>query len=311
MCYQRPMRTRGFTLIELLVVIAIIAILVALLLPAVQQAREAARRNSCKNNLKQIGVALHNYHDTHGIFPINWLTDFDPNNNTPEISWVALTLPYVEQSALYDTINFNTDLSDANNDAASKTVLPAFLCPSDATNNRGTLGNRSNSGGTRAVLNYKTVAGSNWGWGDHNHGCTSCKRNGNGQTNGLDAGNGFMCRDAGNRDSAPVTQMRDITDGTSNTVVVGECLPFACNHSWWWWPNATTATSGVPLNYYYPPGKYPDTDWPRNYSFASEHSGGGQFLMGDGAVRFVNENVDINVYRGLATISGGETTSLD
>src|SRR6056297_544562 len=126
-------RRAGFTLIELLVVIAIIAILVALLLPAVQQAREAARRSSCKNNLKQLGLALHNYHDTHGMFPINWGTGYDGTTNptsSVQFSWMTYILPYIEESALYDTINFNEALDDPNNNAAASTVIDTYLCPS-------------------------------------------------------------------------------------------------------------------------------------------------------------------------------------
>src|SRR6056297_4055498 len=129
----KPTLKRGFTLIELLVVIAIIAVLVALLLPAVQQAREAARRSSCKNNLKQLGLALHNYHDTHGMFPINWGTGYDGTTNPTssiQFSWMTYILPYIEESALYDTINFNEALDDPNNNAAASTVIDTYLCPS-------------------------------------------------------------------------------------------------------------------------------------------------------------------------------------
>ncbi len=307
------LRRRAFTLIELLVVIAIIAILVALLLPAVQQAREAARRSTCKNNLKQLGLALHNYHDTHNMFPINWMgLDYTTNNGTPSFSWVTYILPYIEQGALYDTINFNLDLIDPNNLAASLQPIPALLCPTDPLNNKGVLGSRANSAtGTHAVSNYKACAGSNWAWGGFNVSCASCRRN-PGSNNGLDAGNGFIARNTGrNSSSQAPTLMKDITDGTSNTFAVGECLPAACTHAWWWWPNGTTASCGVPLNYYYPPGKFSAGSWDSNYNFASEHKGGAQFVMTDGAVRFVSENVDTNIYRGLATISGSESVSLD
>ena len=122
-------RSRGFTLIELLVVIAIIAILVALLLPAVQQAREAARRNSCKNNLKQLGLAMHNYHDTHKVFP--YASTYGINSRH---TWVEFIFPFVEQSALYDQINFN----EQNNNAASgnkalfeNKFFPFLQCPTN------------------------------------------------------------------------------------------------------------------------------------------------------------------------------------
>ncbi len=311
-----PSRRTAFTLIELLVVIAIIAILVALLLPAVQQAREAARRSSCKNNLKQLGLALHNYHDTHNMFPINWGVDYNPNSGLPSFSWIVYTLPFIEQGALYDRIDFRLDLFDPENDAPSSNaavstqVIRTLLCPSDPLTVDGMLGGRGNGGGTRAVSNYKACAGSNWNAGSFIVSCPTCRRNTN-SNNGLDAGNGFICRQTGRGANAPPTLMKDITDGTSNTFAVGECLPGAVDLAWWWWFNASTATCGVPLNHYYPPGTFPLNDWPNNYSFASEHRGGAQFAMVDGSVRFVSENVDLGIYRGLATISGGETVSLD
>ena len=130
-------RRHGFTLIELLVVIAIIATLVAILLPAVQQAREAARRSTCKNNLKQLGIAIHNYHDTHNIFPranFNSRAATTGATNYSYYGWSAQTmlLPFVEQAALYDTINFNLPAyPDATNDTAKRAIIPGYLCPSD------------------------------------------------------------------------------------------------------------------------------------------------------------------------------------
>ncbi|WP_315860592.1 DUF1559 family PulG-like putative transporter [Rubinisphaera margarita] len=304
-------RRSAFTLIELLVVIAIIAILVALLLPAVQQAREAARRSSCKNNLKQLGLALHNYHDTHSMFPINWTVNHNFNEGTQEgFSWMAYVLPFMEQGPLYDTINFDVDLADAGNNAAAQTAIATYLCPSDPLKQNGLLPNRANApsaGTSYGVNNYKAVAGSNWNWGDHTGVvCVTCRRNPN-QPNGLDGPNGLIGRRTGYHSASPVTLMKDVTDGTSNTLAIGEALPGGSNHTWWWNPNATTATAGVPLNYYYPPNKYGIGDWPRNYSFASEHKGGAQFTLVDGSVRFVGENIDNDLYRSLATISGGES----
>ena len=121
-------KSRGFTLIELLVVIAIIAILIALLLPAVQQAREAARRTQCKNNLKQLGLAIHNYHDTYSCLPIA-----DVNGSANPVSAHARLLPYIEQSALFSLVDFNVPYDHINNLVPRNTELPAFRCPSDPT----------------------------------------------------------------------------------------------------------------------------------------------------------------------------------
>ncbi len=303
---------RGFTLIELLVVIAIIAILVALLLPAVQQAREAARRSSCKNNLKQLGLALHNYHDTHRMFPISWNVNYNHNENTQEgFSWMTYILPFVEQPALYDTINFNSDLADAGNNAASQSVITTYLCPSDPLNQNGRLTGRANAPSSTTpygVNNYKAVGGSNWNAGDHLAViCVSCRRNPN-TSDFFGASNGLIGRRTGYTVNTPSSSMKDVTDGTSNTLAIGEALPGASNHTWWWNSNAVTGSTGVPLNYYYPPNKFTIGDWPRNYNFASEHQGGGQFAMVDGSVRFVSENIDTALYRGLGTISGSEPT---
>ena len=147
-------RRRGFTLIELLVVIAIIAVLIALLLPAVQQAREAARRTQCKNNLKQLGLAMHNYHDTHGVFPFGW--------DERETGWQAMILPQLELSALYGTLIWaESGLGDWNavgspNLTACEKMIPAFRCPSMAV--PGHIDNESIPG--RSPVSYRGVASS-------------------------------------------------------------------------------------------------------------------------------------------------------
>ncbi|MEQ9070724.1 MAG: DUF1559 domain-containing protein, partial [Gimesia chilikensis] len=125
-------RPRGFTLIELLVVIAIIAILIALLLPAVQQAREAARRTSCKNNLKQLGLGLHNYHDTHGCYPPGYIYRPGASGNQLGFGWVAMILPMIDQANLYNEFNFNLPIFDAANLTAREKQIPGLLCPSDS-----------------------------------------------------------------------------------------------------------------------------------------------------------------------------------
>jgi len=320
---------RGFTLIELLVVIAIIAVLIALLLSAVQQAREAARRTQCKNNLKQMGLALHNYHDTFNVFPFTYNPLVNgagpPTANTSQgRSWFSMILPQIEQAPLAQMINQKGgDLQDPNyaaptnpNVIVAKTVIPAFLCPSDAGSGNGILTGRVDAAGdsTWAVNSYKGVLGSGWNYAGFQSWSTS-GRNSSSATppsaasvQGLDTTNGLFCR---NHNQSQISRMRDVTDGTSNTFAVGEALPDLCNRTWWWGWNSSTATAGLPLNFYVIYTKtnaVNASDWNRNYGFNSRHTGGGQFMMTDGSVRFVSENMDLTLYRGLATIQGGEVS---
>ena len=299
-------RSRGFTLIELLVVIAIIAVLIALLLPAVQQAREAARRSQCKNNLKQLGLALHNYHDTSSIFPISYQSNGGWNETTSKsVSWLYGILPYIDQAPLFNSADTKQVWSATINQPLTKQVLPVFLCPSDSTNRGGLLTELTNLNSTipYAVTGYKAVAGNNWAWGTFIYSHPSGRFNGS--QDGLNYGNGWMCRND-NGAGPQTTRMRDVSDGLSSTFMIGESLPGRCSHSAWWWFNHTTATCAVPLNFYQKNLTITKDYWPDNYSFASMHVGGGHFGMGDGSVRFVSENIAINVYRNLATISGNE-----
>ena len=248
-------RQSGFTLIELLVVIAIIAILIALLLPAVQQAREAARRSQCKNNLKQLALAIYNYHDSHMMYPVNFAVRGSGGGaaiaNTGH-SWLTMSLPYMDQAPLYKSINHNGPLAgNAKNIAAANTVIPAFLCPSDSTAPSGKLGSRSdynvNPPGAWGVTNYKACSGSNWGWGKAgwNNVKSTAGRNANNK-DGLNHGNGILCSNQQNQN--PPTRVRDVTDGTSNTFAIGEALPGTTSWNWWYNPNAVTANCAEPLN---------------------------------------------------------------
>lgn len=310
-------RSRGFTLIELLVVIAIIAVLIALLLPAVQQAREAARRTQCKNNMKQLGLALHNYHDTYQKFPMSFCIDGNYSVTGSGKSWFVGILPYIDQAPLFTMHVPGAPIAPAGtkpiptpytpNTIVAMTVLPAFLCPSDSGNGSGRLSDRANLENTPlALTNYKAVAGNNWAWGTFTN--TQASGRFAGSNNGLDQGNGWMCRNQ-TANGPTMTGMRDLSDGTSNTLMVGEALPARCTHTTWYWFNHSTATCAVPLNYYQKNAAITPGDWPNNYSFASMHVGGGHFLMGDGTVKFISENIDLQTYRNAASISGGETIS--
>ena len=324
-------RRRGFTLIELLVVIAIIAILIALLLPAVQQAREAARRSTCKNNLKQLVIALHNYHDNFTHFPMNYASPANGNNGRSS-SWMIGILPFADQGPLFDMIDFRFGWANdprgtvqPSNSWVSQQPLPVYRCPSD-TSAPDPMAGRSDGGGTRAITSYKGCAGSNWQWGTWRNdprsttpsSVSSRDRWNHNQGHGLDRGNGMFFRGWNFPYS---TRIRDVTDGMSNTFAIGEAIAAYSNWNWWWYANGTTATCAIPLNA--PPicagaaGLERDQglracrgDWNNNYSFQSMHVGGGQFALGDGSVRFVSENVDLDIYRNTGTIMNSETRTV-
>ncbi|MEZ6131033.1 MAG: DUF1559 domain-containing protein [Planctomycetaceae bacterium] len=307
---MKSCRKRGFTLIELLVVIAIIAILIALLLPAVQQAREAARRTQCKNNLKQWGLALHNYHDTALKFPmgamgLNAVTNVTPTPNN--MSWHIRVLPYIDQANLYAKFdfsrNYNSTTAPSNRDNRD-TTFDGLHCPSALTRDR-----KPATIGEGWTVHYYGVAGPKGtrpapATGNYPH-------NGNATTDhGGTATSGILYR---NSDTA----MRDITDGTSNTFLVGEISSKAANsNSYRAWIQGASNGSGNTANYACKNINRPMG--PSGYSggvatrlfgdvrFGSNHTGGAHFLLGDGTVRFISENIDFNIYRALATRSEGE-----
>jgi prepilin-type N-terminal cleavage/methylation domain-containing protein/prepilin-type processing-associated H-X9-DG protein len=303
----------AFTLIELLVVIAIIAILIGLLLPAVQKVREAAARMSCSNNLKQLAIACHSYHDALGTFPTSAGPGAGYNPNSPNSwSFLARLLPYVEQQALYNScgIQNNSTINQAGSFAAA--VVKTFLCPSDSNNgprsDEANIGSSFNYGGPPALVgptNYKGVCGSNWAWGTYQN-----YPNGNG--NGLDQGNGIFYRTDGFTGGHGPLKIVNIADGTSNTFLLGEDIPSMNVHCDWPFFNHATGTCAIPLNSAMiagQPGFNNPTDWPDVYSFRSRHTAGANFAFADGGVRFVPQSVDMNLYRALSTYNGGEVAS--
>jgi prepilin-type N-terminal cleavage/methylation domain-containing protein/prepilin-type processing-associated H-X9-DG protein len=315
---------RAFTLIELLVVIAIIAILIGLLLPAVQKVREAANRMSCSNKLKQLALGCHSYHDTNGTLPRNGnanglATSHGANgtgccglNNTPRWSWIARLLPYVEQDNLARQANI--DVGNANTAGArttEATILAVLTCPSDTTQPR-TRTNSADLGGILvAVTSYKGVSGANWGadfYPNESNFSTPYRNLGtNGSFNGLENGDGMFWR--ADIRSGPLG-FAAVTDGLSNTYMIGEDVPEFIAWNAWPYPNGAIGTCAIPPNtgITVPPlgAAAGYGDWPRRYSFRSRHTGGLQFAMGDGSVRFVRDTIPLNVYRATATISGGE-----
>ena len=301
----RPRWTRsGFTLIELLVVIAIIAILIALLLPAVQQAREAARRTQCKNNLKQLGLALHNYHDTYTKFPPSEIHDAafmngggDWGNSAGTLA--VFLLPYIEQSNTYTRMDFTRRYDDTvsgNRDALGQ-VYTAYLCPSNPITQK--------NSNLFQIMHYFAMWGSEdppggrarqrWAMGD----------------NTRIFGRGMMIYN-GN------TSMASITDGTSNVIAIGEvrgyqprcknrmadivdwrCMRWEISTSTMFQINAIHARTDCD------PGQAGTCSGCRWENMASFHVGGTQALLGDGSVRFLSENIDATTFRNLGAIADG------
>lgn len=303
-------RRVGFTLIELLVVIAIIAILIALLLPAVQQAREAARRTQCRNNLKQLGLAMHNYHDIHlrlppGAITSNW------------IGWGTMLLPSIEQTALHESIStnngFNQIWTNATNsggsyhvrDVVAKTPLAPFRCPSDPMGGVNT--HMYDYGTSNYVANVGHLFEPTAAAADQKY-----------------AGPFLM------NIAIPFAKF---TDGLSNSVLLGErktlgetgtsqpnyfggvwigpihaaapnnVFPKGATNGW------ATINNGRYLSLVTAPMRndnYFINQPTMGQSFSSLHTGGAHFLLGDGAVRFISENVDRNLYRSLGAYADGE-----
>jgi len=308
---------KAFTLIELLVVIAIIAVLIGLLLPAVQKVREAAARLQCTNNLKQIGLAMMNYESTYRMFPAGYLDNMTLNpvnasattNPDPIIGWGwgALILPYLEQEALFKSISMSSiamNNTSANAIAFRKTVIKGFLCPSDDTGiNTFTI---SGTGG-----NFELAKSSYAGV------------NGQGELADFDSalGLGMLLRGRG-------VSIAEVTDGLSNTLFVGErssksakqaagTLPGICT-----WVGAlpggdldgeTSALyvlgwTGDSANPAMPNHAEPDGSFHPEV-FTSKHSGGINFLFGDGSVRFITDSIDGQTWVNLGTRQGGEVAS--
>ncbi|HBJ38010.1 MAG TPA: prepilin-type cleavage/methylation domain-containing protein [Planctomycetaceae bacterium] len=308
---------RGFTLVELLVVIAIIGVMVGLLLPAVQAAREAARRMSCSNNLKQIALGLHNYHDTHRVFPPGYL-DSDPNyaavsqgllQNVNGLAWSALMLPFIEQAPLYDQLGAETQQYAfhwervAGGTAAvptARVAINTYNCPSDTL---GPLNSKRSNFGTN---NYLGNSGN----------AAAIDRNGIFWVNSR-------------------VLMRDITDGTSNTAMVVErsgtrrnpnvptCATVACDWNAGLWIGARYRGDSVG---WHPGVESTDIDsygggnatylinrsnqtWGNSWGNSSNHPGGLQWALCDASVRFVSETIDMITYRDVRRRNDGNVVA--
>jgi len=299
-------RSRGFTLVELLVVIAIIGILIALLLPAVQAAREAAKRMQCMNHLKQWGLALHNYHDAYKTFPQgSWGTG-------NRLAFQVMLLPYLEQGALYEQFDLGLYYGNAPNQALMLESTPVHFCPSSRVVDRKAEGSGIPAGGW--TIHYYGVMGAKDPPGTA-AGDRLYPHIGNFDTNhGGVVENGVFTR---NRNFG----MSDITDGTSNTFLMGEISSKpAWSHNWRGWTQGAnndldTVAMYCCKNVRYPigPSGYTSGNATRLHNdvrFGSQHPGGTQFLFGDGAVHFISETIDFRIYQAAATKDFGETESI-
>lgn len=302
---SREPNRRGFTLIELLVVIAIIAVLIALLLPAVQQAREAARRSTCKNNLKQIGIALHNYHESNKAYPPGYIWPEAVRGATEQWGWPALLLPQIDQAPLFDQLGVNNFTLEevlatglTGKAKLLQTPIEVFQCPTDPGGNNGKVlvhqnrhfggGVGTNAGGLGnflpAASNYMGVGGNR----ERTPSQAAANTNGRNDTNGIFSWNSKVA-------------LRDITDGASNTFVVGERDGESCRSGSWVGVRNPWSGTGGRGQYYVLGGAHGNSTllnaipWNGNNrcgeGFSSLHQGGAHFLLGDGSVRFISENI--------------------
>ena len=273
---SRLPRRRGFSLVEFVVVLAIIATGVSLLPAAIQQAREAARRSNCKNNLKQIAIALHNYHDVHATLPPAWIAKTPAPPTPTGFGWQTFLLPYIEQAPMYDEIDFNQPLpaADAFGERSRQPIfqtrLAVYRCPSDATSATNPM--RGGYGTSNYSANHGDLSLPRW---------TTGRRTAfwPGQVDTPRKSNGMMSWNS-------TIKFRDITDGASNTFMVGERSVTSASGIW---PSvqsnafendaATDCSHGSQLN------QSPT-------SFSSEHLYGANFALGDGSVRFVDDGID-------------------
>jgi prepilin-type N-terminal cleavage/methylation domain-containing protein/prepilin-type processing-associated H-X9-DG protein len=320
--HHRP--KAGFTLIELLVVIAIIAVLIALLLPAVQAAREAARRAQCTNNLKQIGLAMHGYHDAQGSFPSGYLIlpggnpimgapDPDTRDAGPGWAWGTLLLPYMEQTPLYSALNVNLPSQHVANVTGTRASVATYLCPSVSEPSK-TYDVKSEGGTTLATFSrshYGANSGRSEPWVYPVDDWTSLA-------------DGPIYRNSRIGVSA-------VTDGLSNTMFVGEHTAALSDYTW---VGVIPGAVGCPTRRFafsscdvaatqalVHSGPHPEDDppviYPPNSRLAkvcamyAEHPGGCNVLMGDGSVRFASTNISQLVWAALATRAGGEVISSD
>ncbi len=319
---------RAFTLVELLVVITIIGVLIALLLPAVQAAREAARRLQCTNNLKQIALALHDYHSAANTLPFGGHFRPAVGGANPIVgTWVSMLLPYLEQQNVFDTLDFNYGMYDARNERAVTTVIPVLACPSDPRSSSPILEDRywSPAGGWQPYQNPSRAMGL---WYPACIGptkpdfcvfspagpqCQGCGFGSETTSNCTPTGlKGMSCFAGMFGRTHYSVSFKDVTDGLSNTLMVGETLAGDSRYNCAYCTNMAVASTHIPLNLMYSDETAPQTPVFYVYSlgFKSLHPGGVNFAVGDGSVHFISETIDYGLINELGTRAGGEVAWL-
>jgi prepilin-type N-terminal cleavage/methylation domain-containing protein len=336
-----PLR-RAFTLIELLVVIAIIAILIGLLLPAVQKVREAAARMACSNNLKQLGLGLHNYHDANSRFPRGAEQSVFPvpkpaaasnqtHCNTPNnvcingTSWIVFTLPYIEQENLYRLYRFDLAYNSVENGAnVGSQVVKTLYCQSGPDARRFLDPNTNVT--TNPSTHYYGVMGPG-GDSDNftvtHNGTTYTYRRGDATANAAWSGNGIFSQyreSSGSISTFRNVKLTDVNDGLTNTLMLAEralnySSPIPCGqaHDYRTWIRGNAGGSATTKNVKFPINStlYNCSNNFNDVSFGSQHNNGAQFCLGDGSVRFINQSIDLNIYKMASSMNSGEVAPLD
>ncbi|MCR9200288.1 MAG: DUF1559 domain-containing protein [Planctomycetaceae bacterium] len=266
-----------------------------------QQAREAARRTQCKNNLKQLGLALHNYHDVHRCFPSGWIAVDagvqSAHDGLNGAGWGTMILPYIEQNNLFELFNPSLAIHDPANVAYLENVLPAFQCPSDPKTDFWNIEEEGSPGTVLARLptaNYIGVFGT-----EELDGCENAPGTAPVKANGQCEGDGMMYHNS-------KVRIRDITDGTTNTLMLGERRTEPLLGWFSTWPGMVSEGEEAFQRILGSADHVPNDPSAHFDDFGSRHTGGAQFTLGDGSVRFISENIDTGVYHSLATINGGE-----
>lgn len=298
----------GFTLVELMVVIALIGILVGLLLPAVQWAREAARRAECSNQLKQLGLAVHMYHDVFQVLPVSvgpWRHGPRPARQRNGKGWIVSVLPQLEQQGLYDQFvpSFDGDfltgygLKTVDQRHLLRVQLPVLQCPSDSSVRVLSRDQFELVGIESALTSYKGVLGDSRLQGSiHPGSLPDCHMHG--RCNGLFVRVSYQMPHS----------LASVLDGTSTTFMIGEDVPAHNFHSAAFYANGDWASCHAPLNYY--PDPPTPLDWPNVMSFRSRHPGGANFCLVDASVQFIGEDIDHKPYRALSTKASGELVGI-